>query len=80
MFNVIEQDQAYYRSLIDKTNDQIQNALSTITQLESELQHERQLKEYKVQFEELATQMNKFAPQQESMAKISACEAESAQL
>ena len=48
MFNVIEQDQAYYRSLIDKTNDQIQNALSTITQLESELQHERQLKEYKV--------------------------------
>ena len=35
MFNVIEQDQAYYRSLIAKTNEQIASALAKIETLNS---------------------------------------------
>ena len=63
MFKVIEQDQAYYQSLIQKTNTQISQALGNITELERQLEHERKLKEYKQKFEELATQLNKFEPQ-----------------
>ena len=37
MFAVIEQDQAYYASLIEKTNEQIRGALETISQLEQQL-------------------------------------------
>ena len=80
MFGVIERDQEYYASLIEKTNTQIQAALKETTLLESQLLHERQLKEYKVQFEELASQVNKFSPQQDSIAKIKACEDEAAEL
>ena len=47
MFNVIEQDQAYYRSLIAKTNEQIASALAKIETFNSQLQHERTLKDYK---------------------------------
>ena len=42
MFKVIaEQDQAYYRTLIEKTDEQIAEAMKTITQLEGQLTHER---------------------------------------
>ena len=36
------------------------------------------MKEYKQQFEQLATEANKFAPQQDSLTKISECEQEAA--
>ena len=80
MFSVIEQDQAYYRSLISKTNDQIATALATIQTLNSQLDHERTLKDYKTQFEHLASQINKFAPSQTSLSAIGECEAEAASL
>ena len=41
MFGVIEQDQAYYQSLIESTNEQINSALVKIQNLEKQLQHER---------------------------------------
>ena len=37
MFGVIEQDQAYYQSLIETTNEQIHSALATIQNLEKQL-------------------------------------------
>ena len=78
MFNVIESDQDYYRSLIAKTNEQIDDAKAKILTLESQLQHERTLKEYKHQFEHLSAEINNYAPSQTSLAAIGRCETEAA--
>ena len=76
IFNVTEQDQDYYQSLIDKTNADIESAKKQICSLESQLQHEKKLKKYKTKFEELASTVNKFTPAQKSLNKIEVCKTE----
>ena len=48
--------------------------------MNSQLEHERTLKDFKHQFENLASQINKFAPSQTSLSAIGECEAEAASL
>ena len=76
IFDVTEQDQTYYQSLTNKTNNEIDNAKKQIQLLEKQLKHEKLLKSYKKQFEEAATSINEFPPAQESMTKIKECEVE----
>ena len=76
IFDVTEQDQTYYQSLTNKTNNEIESAKKQIQLLEKQLQHEKILKSYKKQFEEAATSINKFPPAQESIQKIKECETE----
>ena len=76
IFDVTEQDQTYYQSLTNKTNNEIDNAKKQIQLLEKQLKHEKLLKSYKKQFEEAATSINEFPPAQESMKKIKECEVE----